>query len=100
MKYYIIDKEQNVESPYYFNTLQELIVYLEGAVIRRFKKTRTQYMQHLIELGYGYDDPAGKVFTQSMGEYFNFGVVKNGRLVKCNVHEVELYSKYRTEMGD
>jgi hypothetical protein len=57
-------------------------------------------MQHLIELGYGYDDPAGKVFTQSMGEYFNFGVIKNGRLVKCNVHEVEQYSKYRTEMGD
>jgi hypothetical protein len=99
MQYYIIDKDISVE-PIIFKTLGELITHLEGAVVRKFKKNRTQYMQHLIELGYGYDDAGGKIFTQSMGEYYNFGIVKQGRLCKCNVHEVELYSKYRTEMGD
>ncbi len=73
---------------------------LEGTVQRKFRQTRKQYMQNLIDLGHGYDDPQGKVFTQSLSEHFNIGIVNGNSLKKCNIHEVSQYSKYRNEMGD
>ncbi len=100
MRYYIIDNTIRKE-PFIYNSVNEVVKHLETAVQHKFRKTRQQYMQNLIDLGHGYDDPQGKVFTQSLSEYFNIGTVrKDGTFVKGNIHEVEQYSKYRTEMGD
>jgi len=99
-KFYIIDTTQRKE-PFIFENVQGLVQHLEGTVQRKFKQTRSVYMQNLIDLGYGYDDPQGRTFTESMRTIFNIGIVgKDGRLKNCNVHDVVHYSKYRTEMGD
>jgi hypothetical protein len=100
MRYYIIDNTVKKE-PFIYNSVSEIVKHLETTVQRKFRQNRQQYMQNLIDLGHGYDDAQGKVFTQSLGEYFNIGTVrKDGQLIKGNIHEVEQYSKYRTEMGD
>ena len=98
-KFYIVDTTVN-NQPFIFDTVFQLVKHLEGTVQRKFRKTRQQYMQHLIDLGYGYDDGEGKVFTQSLSEHFNIGVVNGNNFKRCNIHEVSQYSKYRTEMGD
>jgi hypothetical protein len=98
-KYYIIDTTVRNE-PFLFENINQLVSHLEGTVQRKFRQTRAQYMQNLADLGHGYDDPQGKTFTQSLGEIFNIGVSTGKTLKRCNVHEQNLYSKYRTEMGD
>lgn len=99
MKFYIVDTTLG-KAPVYYNTLNEVIKHLEGTVQRKFKQDRRAYMQNLVDLGHGADDPNGKTFVESLSQYFNIGVVKELRHVKCNIHEVLQYSKYRTEMGD
>ena len=99
MKYYLVDTTQS-SSPRTFESLQSLVKHLEGTVQRKFKLTRAQYMDNLIGLGYGYDDAEGSTFTSSLSEYFNIGVVKEGRLVRTNVHESTYNSKYRGQHGD
>ena len=98
MKYYIIDKQVS-NRPAIFNSLNELINTLERVVQYKFKLTRKQYMQNLIDLGHGIDDPLGRTFTESMSEYVEIGIIKNNSCVRCNVHEVAHYSKYLDEMG-
>lgn len=99
MKFYIFDTTLS-KSPVYYNTLNEVVKHLEGTVRRKFKQNRSSYMQNLVDLGYGGDDATGRVFVESLSKHFNIGVVKQLRHVKCNIHEVEQYSSYRTEMGD
>jgi len=99
-KFYIIDTTQRKE-PFIFENIQGLVKHLEGTVKRKFKQTRSVYMQNLIDLGHGYDDSDGRNFTESMRTVFNIGIVgKGGTFNNCNVHDVAHYSKYRTEMGD
>lgn len=99
MKFYIVDTTLG-KTPVYYNTLNEVVKHLEGTVQRKFKQTRRSYMQNLIDLGYGADDSNGKTFVESLAKYFDIGVVKQLRHVKCNIHEVAQYSNYRKEMGD
>ena len=99
MKFYIIDTTLN-NKPVYYNTPGEVVRHLENTVKRKFNQTRQVYMQNLIDLGYGADDPTGKTFVESLSKYFDIGVVKQLRHVKCNIHEVAQYSNYRSEMGD
>lgn len=98
-KFYIVDSTLN-NKVYLYDNVAQIVKHLEGSVQRKFRQTRQQYMQNLIDLGYGYDDREGKVFTQSLSEHFNIGVVNQNNYKKCNIHEVSQYSKYRTEMGD
>lgn len=98
MKYYIIDKQVS-NQPAIFNSLNELVGTLERVVQYKFKMTRKQYMQNLIDLGHGVDDALGRTFTESMSEYVEIGVIKNNACVRCNVHEVAHYAKYINEMG-
>ena len=98
MKYYIIDKQVS-HQPAIFNSLNELINTLERVVQYKFKMTRNQYMQNLIDLGHGIDDPLGRTFTESMAECVEIGVIKNNTCLRCTVHEVAHYSKYINEMG-
>ena len=99
MRYYIIDNTIR-KDPFIYNSVNEVVKHLESSVQRKFRQTRQQYMQHLIDLGYGYDDESGKVFTQSLSDHFNIGVVNGNSYKRCNIHEVSQYAKYRTEMGD
>lgn len=98
MKFYIEDT--TVPGVFVFDSLQEIISHLEGTVKRKFGLSRKQYMQNVIELGYGYDDDDGSTFVQSMTEYFNIGVVRNGHFMRTNIHEALTNYKYRTEYGD
>ena len=98
MKYYIIDKQVS-NKPAIFNSLNEVVSTLERVVLYKFKMTRKQYMQNLIDLGHGIDDPLGRTFTESMADHVEIGVIKNNACVRCNVHEVAHYSKYINEMG-
>lgn len=98
IKYYIIDK-QVTNQPVILNSLQEVVATLERVVQYKFKMTRTQYMQNLIDLGYGTDDSLGRTFTESMSECVEIGVIKNNACVRCNIHEVAYHSRYINEMG-
>lgn len=98
IKYYIIDKQVS-NQPAIFNSLQEVVATLERVVQYKFKMNRKQYMQNLIDLGYGVDDSLGRTFTESMAEHVEIGVIKNNSCVRCNIHEVAYHSKYITEMG-
>lgn len=98
IQYYIIDKQVS-NKPAIFNSLQEVVSTLERVVQYKFKMTRKQYMQNLIDLGYGADDSLGKTFTESMSEYVEVGVIKNNACVRCNIHEVAHHARYINEMG-
>lgn len=99
MNYYIKDATDN-NTILYANTVAEVVSHLEKMLFKKHRVTRKQYMQNLIELGHGYDDAEGRVFAEQLRNEFEFGVIKQNRHVKCNIHDVEKYSKYRAEMGD
>lgn len=99
MKYYIVDTTQSNE-PKSFDTLQGLVKHLEGTVKRKFRCDRTAYMDNLVSLGYGYDDTEGATFTTSLSEHFNIGIIRNGKLLRTNVHEATTHNKFRGQTGD
>jgi hypothetical protein len=70
----------------YFDVIQDVVKHLEGLVQRHRHVSRTQYMQNLIDLGYGYDDPSGATFTRAMSETYDIGILKDGLHVKTDVH--------------
>lgn len=77
-----------------FDTVPQLVGYLNLMVPRAFNMSRTQYVQNLIDLGHGYDDAAGVMFTRAMAENFNIGIVKNNSYVRTDIHEI---SNFQTE---
>lgn len=92
MTYYIQDSTLNGKY-IHFKTIPELISYLEGVVFRSHRLNRQQYMQNLIDLGYGYDDAQGATFTRSLAEEFNIGIIQDGKYLKTDVHSVQAFSK-------
>lgn len=86
------------ENPILFDNVAQVVNHLEGLVTRLFKKTRAEWMQHLIELGYGYDDSASKTFTHSMAQFVEIGIIKNGRFTRCDIHDLESFRG--SEFGD
>lgn len=99
MKYYILDRQVS-NKPAIFNSVPEVVNTLEKVVQYKFNMSRKQYMQNLIDLGYGADDSLGRTFTESMSEQLEIGVVKpNGACVRCNIHEAAHHAKYIDEMG-
>lgn len=99
MKYYIVDPSTGNKT-FSFNSLNEVISYLEIACKRLHKMSRKDYMQNLEELGYSADDALGRNFIEAMADSFNIGVIKDNKLVRCNIFEATHYSKYKNEMGD
>lgn len=101
MKYYIIDKTIS-KDPIYFNNLNEVISHLEGSCKRLFGLSRRDYMLNLADLGHASDEPTGKTFIEAMSSLnsLNIGLVKDHRLVRCNIFEATYYSQYKKEMGD
>lgn len=100
MKYYILDSTLPSREPTTFNTIPEIVRHLEGTVQRKFRKTRSGYMNDLVSIGHPYDDSAGQSFTEALSEVFNIGVVRHDRLVKCNIHEAAKNNKNKVETGD
>ena len=91
-KFYINDK--TIGRYVYFNSVNELVNYLDGLCRRATSLTRAQYMQNLIDLGYGYDDAGGVTFTRSLAEQFEMGAInKDGTRIKCDVHEAVSFLK-------
>jgi hypothetical protein len=99
MTYYIVDTTVG-NKPLFFNTLYDVLVHLEGSCKRIHGISRAEYMQNLADLGHSADESSGRNFLIAMSEIFNIGVVKEDRLVRCDVFNATHYSKYLTEMGD
>lgn len=99
MKFYIIDTTIS-NNPIIFDTLSDIIKHLEGTVRRKFSLTRSQYMQNLIDLGYGYDDKEGSNFVGSLSEHFDIGVIRGGQCLRTNIHETMNHNTYRKEYGN
>lgn len=81
-----------------FNTVPELVNYLNGMIPRAFKMSRGEYVQNLLDLGYGYDDPTGVMLTRVLSEQFNVGVIKNNNYVRTDVHSIDRFQS--EEYGD
>ena len=99
MSYYIIDK--TINEVIAKNTVQEIVKYAEQLCEKYYKRTRKSYMDEMISIGHGYDDPEGHTFIQLMSDNFETGVIKSsGKLVRTNIHEHMRNSKYKDVMGD
>lgn len=76
-----------------FDTVPQVVKYLEGMIPRAFKMSKESYIQNLLDLGYGYDDRGGVMLTRVMGEQFNIGVVKDNNYIRTDIHTVEAFQK-------
>ena len=81
-----------------FDTVSEVVKYLEDMIPRAFKISKEKYIQNLLDLGYGYDDRGGVMLTRVMGEQFNIGVIKEGTYVRTDIHTIAAFQK--DEYGD
>lgn len=95
-KFYIQDS--TVGKYVTFNNVSELVAYLTGLIERAFKMSRPQYVQNLLDLGYGYDDADGVMLTRAISEQFNIGVIKNNTYVRTDVHSIDRFQN--EEYGD
>ena len=92
-KFYIQDPTLGQQKYVTFNTVPELVNYLNTMIPRAFKISRAEYMQNLIDLGHGYDDRDGVTLTRAMADQFNIGLVKNGTYVRTDVHTANAFEK-------
>jgi hypothetical protein len=90
-KFYIQDT--TVGKYVIFDTVPQVVRYLEGMIPRAFKISKEAYIQNLLDLGYGYDDRGGVMLTRVMGEQFNIGVVKDNNYVRTDIHTAAAFQK-------
>jgi hypothetical protein len=94
-KFYVRD----VGNIKYFNSVPEVISFLEKVVQVKLHMSRPQWMQHVVDLGHGNDEPTGNNFVNSLSEQVEIGAVqKDGKHVRCNIFEATGFSK--EEYGD
>lgn len=74
-----------------FDTVPALVNYLGDMIPRAFKISKQAYIQNLIDLGHGYDDPQGVMLTRAMADQFNIGVVKNNTYVRTDIHTSDAF---------
>jgi len=96
MKFYILDS--TIGKYVTFNTVTELVSYFNFLIPRAFKQSRQEFVQNLIDLGHGYDDPKGIMLTRALSEQFNIGVVRDGSYMRTDVHAINNFQK--AEYGD
>lgn len=88
-KFYVRDRKQIK----YFDSVPEVVAFLELVVKEKQKMNRAEWMQHCIDLGGNPDDRFGKNFVESMAELVEIGTVqKTGQHVRCNIFEATVYS--------
>lgn len=103
IKYYIVDstKSSNGQSPcLLFDTVEQVISYLEGMCLRAFKKTRSKLMESAADTGLYFDDSEGRAFYELMLEYFNIGYIVGNSPARKNIFEARYNEKFRDEHGD
>ena len=103
LQYYIVDstRTENGKAPcFIFETIEGLIVYLEGMCVRGFQKTRSKLMESAADTGLAEDDREGRAFYELMSEYFNIGYVKNNSPARKHIFEARHTERYREEQGD
>jgi len=74
-----------------FDTIPEVVRYLESMIPRTFKMSKEQYVQNLLDLGYGYDDRGGVMLTRVMGEQFNIGIIRDNNYVRTDIHAIAAF---------
>jgi hypothetical protein len=103
-KYYIIDstKRENKQNPVMvFKTTDGVVKYLEEMCLRKFKKTRKQYMENVEGLGFGSDDASGRNFYEQMAQYFNIGSIRTDSVpIQCNIFDADKFHKTKDVHGD
>jgi hypothetical protein len=103
-QYYIIDStiNQNGKNPVLvFDTTAGVIARLEEMCKRRFNMTRAQYMNEAESIGHSADEPTGRAFYEQMEQYFNIGVIRNGKEpVKTNIFQAEAFLKTKDVHGN
>jgi len=95
-KFYIFDS--TVGRYVTFNTVPELVAYFNFLIPRAFKMSRKEYVQNLVDLGYGYDDAQGVMLTRVLSEQFNIGIIRDNAPIRTDVHAVSNFQK--AEYGD
>ena len=68
-------------------------VKIANKTLKRNPERQYQYVQNLLDLGYGYDDRDGVMLTRAMADQFNMGVIKNDTYVRTDVHTVAAFQK-------
>ncbi len=102
--YYVVDitiKKDNKNPVIMFETIPGVVKYLEGMCQRQFKKTRAQYMNDVESIGHGADEPTGRSFYDQMEQYFNMGVIRDGKHpIKTNIFQADAFLKSKGEHGN
>jgi hypothetical protein len=78
----------------YFNTVPEVVSFLEEVVKLKYNMNRQEWMQHVADLGYGFgvDNEKGQVFVESLSQNLEVGVVKEGKNIRTNIYEATNFS--------
>lgn len=86
-RFYIHDTTRTKDQYRYFPTVPALVAYLPQVIQRQYNMTRAQYIQHLMDLGHGFDDVDGVTLTQCLSEAFNIGIVsQDGTHQRTDIH--------------
>jgi hypothetical protein len=98
MKMYIIDTTVTPERVIISDDYKTLVKQLETMIFRKLGKSRKEYMKELEGLGHGYDDNESVTFVRAMSEIFNIGVIRQNKLIRCDIASAEVF--YKEEYGD
>lgn len=82
----------------YLSSVPEVVVFLELVVKEKTKMNRSEWMQHIVDLGHGSDEKSGKNFVESMQELVEIGVVRGKKLIRCSIYEATAFTD--PEYGD
>ena len=93
MLYYVLDTTTRPIQVATFPTYRELVAELEKLSIKKFRQTRHDRMVLLEEVGHGDDDARSVNFVRTMAEAFEMGVIREGKLIRCDVTAVEFFQK-------
>jgi len=96
MKYYI--KDPNSSNVMKFKTYDETVLFLEKFCTLKFKKTRAEYMNEAVAIGYSPDDREATQFVRLMSEAVEVGVIRENSLMRTDITSIERYNK--PEFGD
>ena len=89
-KFYVRDGEL-IQS---LNSINEVVAFLEKAVVFKTGMNRKQWMENLADLGYGPDESTGQRFVESLQErHFEIGAFRNEKTVRCNIFEATSFKK-------
>lgn len=66
-----------------FRTRDELVIYLEKPLIKKFRMNKFQWIDHISSLGHSIGDDYS--YYQTLSEHFEMGVIRDGRTMRCDI---------------